>query len=405
MKDRQVAEPAVIETPSRMEPCLLSSPSYEVIDLVTELTRAAEALGSRLPRRPAENLADLVRIMNCYYSNLIEKHTTTPREIEQALDNQFDADESRRNLQIEARAHIRLQREIDRRYAAGSLPEPTSVDFINWLHASFYEGATDAMLVVRSGNREIRMTPGVMRNSAGEDVEVGRHIPPPSDRVAAFMDHFSERYRMTRLGVGGRIMAIPAAHHRFNFIHPFIDGNGRVSRLMAHAMALHAGIGAHGLWSVSRGLARGIESRTEYKLMMAHADTVRQGDLDGRGNLSERALTEFTIWFLRVCLDQVSFMTRIFELDTLASRLRAYVVERGLPTETIYLLEYALTHDDIPRGEVAAITRMRERTARNLLGAVTRDGILRSDTPKGPISLRFPVGSADILFPTLFGSA
>ena len=32
-------------------------------------------------------------------------------------------------------------------------------------------------------------------------------------------------------------MAIAAAHHRFNYIHPFPDGNGRVSRLMSHAMA------------------------------------------------------------------------------------------------------------------------------------------------------------------------
>jgi hypothetical protein len=43
-----------------------------------------------------------------------------------------------------------------------------------------------------------------------------------------------------------------------NYIHPFPDGNGRVSRLMSHAMALTAGIGGQGLWSVSRGLARGL---------------------------------------------------------------------------------------------------------------------------------------------------
>jgi len=397
-----MASTVSIETPSRMEPCLLSAPSYEVIDLVTELTRASEALGSRLPKRPAENLADLVRIMNCYYSNLIENHNTTPREIEHALEDRLDDDERRRNLQIEARAHIRLQREIDRMYSAGTLPEPASADFIRWLHASFYEGATDEMLVVKSGDREIRMTPGHMRLFPGEDVAVGAHIPPPSDRVGAFMEHFSERYQMKRLGVGGRIMAIPAAHHRFNFIHPFIDGNGRVSRLMGHAMALQAGIGAHGLWSISRGLARGLESRTEYKQMMAHADMVRQGDRDGRGNLSERALTEFTIWFLRVCLDQVTFMSSLFELDTLASRLRTYVDVRGLPPEARYLLDYALTHDEIPRGEVGAITRMRERTARNLLAEVTADGILRSDTPKGPVSLRFPIHAVEILFPMLF---
>jgi Fic family protein len=128
------------------------------------------------------------------------------------------------------------------------------------------------------------------------------------------MRHFESRYRFATIGKAGRIMAIAAAHHRLNFIHPFPDGNGRVSRLMSHAMGLSAGIGAHGLWSVSRGLARGLESRGEYKRMMDYADTPRQGDLDGRGNLSQRALNDFVLWFLRVCQDQVTFMSGLFDL-------------------------------------------------------------------------------------------
>ena len=106
------------------------------------------------------------------------------------------------------------------------------------------------------------------------------------------MTYFSEKYRFKNLRAGTRILAMASGHHSFNYIHPFPDGNGRVSRLMSHAMGLSAGIGAHGLWSISRGLARGIHSRSEYKTKMDYADTPRQGDLDGRGNLSERALTK-----------------------------------------------------------------------------------------------------------------
>ena len=154
-------------------------------------------------------------------------------------------------------------------------------------------------------------------------------------------------------------MAIAAAHHRFNYIHPFPDGNGRVSRLMSHAMAHLAGIGAHGLWSISRGLARGlaggVEGRGEYKRMMDHADMPRQGDLDGRGNLSQRALAEFVLWFLQVCLDQVKFMSELFALDTLATRLRVYV-ERSetLKPEAARLLEQALIRGQFERGEISA---------------------------------------------------
>ena len=119
-----------------------------------------------------------------------------------------------------------------------------------------------------------------------------------------------------------------AAHHRFNYIHPFPDGNGRVSRLVSHAMAWQADIAAHGLWSISRGLARGLDSRTEYKQMMDLADTPRQGDVDGRGNLSERALIEFVTWFLRVALDQVTFMSELFDLDNLIMHAQVF---RKLP--------------------------------------------------------------------------
>ena len=101
---------ATIEAPTRIEPCLLDETPAEIVDLVASLAGAAHRLGARLHPRSAESLAELVRVMNCYYSNLIEGHNTTPREIERALQNQLDTAEERRNLQIEARAHIRLQR-------------------------------------------------------------------------------------------------------------------------------------------------------------------------------------------------------------------------------------------------------------------------------------------------------
>lgn len=144
------------------------------------------------------------------------------------------------------------------------------------------------MLTITGVGREFTMTPGEWRSRPEHDVAVGRHQPPSSASVDDFMRHFAQRYRFEGIGRASRIMALAATHHRFNYIHPFPDGNGRVSRLMSHAMAWRADVAAHGLWSISRGLAHGLESRTEYKQMMDVADTPRQGDLDGRGNLSER---------------------------------------------------------------------------------------------------------------------
>ncbi len=396
---------ALPELPSRIEPALLGEASGDLLDLLAEIPAAAAALGSRLHPRTAASLADLVRVMNCYYSNLIEGKDTRPRDIERALGGDLDANEERRNLQLEARQHIRLQREIDRKFADGSLPEPASLAFIAHLHREFYRDAPDAMLRIAGAGRELRMVPGELRAKPEEDVAVGRHQPPASARVGDFMAHFEQRYAFPKLSPARRILAIPAAHHRFNFIHPFPDGNGRVSRLMSHAMALQAGIGAHGLWSISRGLARGLESRTEYKSMMDHADMPRQGDLDGRGNLSERALIDFSTWFLRVCLDQIRFMSGMFDLAGLADRLKAYAAMQGWRAEAGVLLAEVLHRGEIARGEAAGITALGERTVRGLLGTLVDHGVLGSDTPKGAVSLRFPVKALDVLFPRLFPEA
>jgi Fic family protein len=392
-----------LETATRIEPARIEEPSEAVSDVVAELSAASATLGRTLHPQTAANLADLVRIMNTYYSNLIEGHDTRPRDIARALVGELDQDENRRNLQIEAAAHVRVQAEVDRMAAEDRLPEPASMEFIRWLHREFYRDAPETMLRIRGEGREFLMQPGEWRSRSEHDVTVGRHAPPSSERVVDFMRYFERRYRFEGLGKAGRITASAAAHHRFNYIHPFPDGNGRVSRLMSHSMAHAAGIGAHGLWSISRGLARGLESRGEYKRMMDHADTPRQDDRDGRGNLSERALGEFVLWFLQVCLDQVTFMASLFELDRLERRLRALVEQsETLRPEAARLLDEALIRGSFERGEIGRITGLPERTARRVLNDVVGAGLLGSATPKGAVSLRFPSDALEILFPRLF---
>ena len=393
----------LIEGASRIEPARLEEAPEAIADVIASLSAAGAILGSALHPTTAANLATLVRIMNTYYSNVIEGHDTRPRDIERALAGNLDQDEGRRNLQLEAAAHVRVQAEIDRMAADDTLPEPASPEFIRELHRDFYRDAPEEMLRIRGASAEFIMEPGEWRSRPEHDVAVGRHIPPSSDRVDDFMRYFERRYRFADMGKAARIMAIAAAHHRLNYIHPFPDGNGRVSRLMSHAMALKAGIGAHGLWSVSRGMARGLESRTEYKRMMDYADTPRQGDLDGRGNLSQQALTEFSLWFLKVCLDQVTFMSGLFDLDNLARRLRIYV-ERSdtLKPEASRLLEEALIRGQFERGEASRITGLPERTARRVLNDVAEEGLLVSATPKGPVSVRFPSAALETLFPKLY---
>ena len=391
------------ESPARIEPARLEEPTTDIADVIAELAASSATLGKALHPRTAANLADLVRVMNTYYSNLIEGHNTRPGDIERALAGELDKDEGRRNLQLEAAAHVRVQREVDRMGNEGTLPPPASREFILWLHREFYRDAPEAVLLIKTDRAELRMEPGVWRTRPEEDVEVGRHVPPSSAHVADFMRYFEKRFQVQSMGRATQTMAIASAHHRFNYIHPFLDGNGRVSRLMSHAMAWSANIGSRGLWSISRGLARGLESRADYEQMMDRADSPREGDLDGRGNLSQKALQEFVLWFLRVCLDQTTFMSGLFELDRLAERFKTYVLRSpDLKPEAAALLQEALIRGQFERGEVGRITGLPERTARRVLNDVLQAGLLASETPKGAVSLRFPADALEDLFPRLY---
>jgi len=95
-------------------------------------------------------------------------------------------------------------------------------------------------------------------------------------------------------------------------------------------------------------------------------------------------------------------MGGLFDLDTLAGRLRRWVERSELKPEATRLLEEALIRGEFERGEASRITGLPERSARRVLNDVLTQGLLASDTPKGPVSLRFPANTLDTLFPRLF---
>src|SRR6266498_3260355 len=110
------------ESVTLMGPMLLSEDSRHrgpLTDLAIELASRCAGLHRSLPPGVRGALADLVRAMNCYYSNLIEGHDTHPVDIERALKNDYSNDPHKRDLQLEAKAHIRVQQWIDTGGLAG----------------------------------------------------------------------------------------------------------------------------------------------------------------------------------------------------------------------------------------------------------------------------------------------
>lgn len=387
------------ESVGLMEPLVVSEGSKhrtELTDLAIDLAARAAGFRRSLPGGVLAALADLVRSMNCYYSNLIEGHDTHPVDIERALKNDYSGEPKKRNLQLEARAHIAVQRWIDR---GGLEGRATSRAGICEIHRRFEELLPEELLQIENpetGER-IEVVPGVLRD---RDVKVGRHIPVSPGAVSRFMERFESAYG--DLGRTDRILAAAAAHHRLLWIHPFLDGNGRVARLMSHAILLEV-LDTGGIWSIARGLAR---NEGEYKAQLMACDAVRRNDRDGRGHLSEEALAAFTRFFLTTCIDQVTFMEGLVRPERLRHRILIWAEEEiradALPPKSGGILEAVLYRGELPRGEAASLLGVGERQARRITSTLLDREVLVSESSRAPLRLAFPASLASRWMPGLF---
>ncbi|MBA2654659.1 MAG: Fic family protein [Gammaproteobacteria bacterium] len=382
-----------------MEPLLIAESSphrKKLTDLVMELASKSAAFKSSLPSPIRISLATLVRGMNCYYSNLIEGHDIHPIAIEQALQGHYSNDIKKRNLQLEAKAHILVQEWIDNGGIQGSLFSKAT---IRQIHTEFCSLLPEDLLWIENPTtkKKIQVVPGQLRQ---QDVIVANHIAISPGAVDRFLSYSENIYH--RLGKAETVLALAAAHHRLLWIHPFLDGNGRVARLQSYAITLQL-LDSCGLWSIARGLAQNV---SEYKSHLANCDLRRRNDLDGRGNLSQEALIDFTYFFLRTCIDQINFMEKLMQPDNLRARILVWAKEEvslgNLPSQSIQILDAILYRGEISRGEISGILNITDRHARRITSSLIDKGILTSATPRAALKLAFPATLASRLLPGLF---
>ena len=387
------------ETTALMEPLLISETARNragLPDLALELARQSAGFRRSLPPGLLESLATLVRTMNCYYSNIIEGHATHPIDIERALNNDYSREPKKRDLQLEAKAHVTVQQWID----AGSLKgRVVDAESIREIHRRFCELLPAELLVVDNPDTKdmAKVVPGELRM---RDVKVGQHVAISPGAVPRFLNRYQQVYGS--LGIVDSVIAAAAAHHRLVWIHPFVDGNGRVARLLSHAMLLET-LDTGAVWSVARGLAR---SEGSYQSHLAACDQKRRNDLDGRGNLSEGNLAAFTQFFLTTCIDQVTFMESLIQPDRLRARILLWAEEEirldHLPQKSGAILEAVLYRGELPRADAAGIVGTGERQARRIASALMDQKVLLSDSTRAPLRLAFPAALASRWMPGLF---
>ena len=388
------------DAPHQFEPLLPAPAKQEpLLAKAHDLARAATQLAG-LP--VAGELRQLLRGMNSYYTNRIEGQHTRPLEIEQALASNFSANKELATRQRLAIAHIDAEAAIEQRYCGESgarqLYAAAAVRDIHW---ELFSRLPPEDLVTGEGESVV---PGELRQ---REVQVGRHIAPAHGSLPALLERWGQFYGAIRRGEAA-LLALAAAHQRLGWVHPFIDGNGRVMRLHSHAVLSALGY-TNGLWSPLRGFARSVDL---YYARLADADSPRRGDLDGRGNLSELGLVAWIDYVLDVCLDQVGFMGGLLDISAMERRIAACLTfeeesqRSGVRREALRPLHYLfLTGGELERGEFKTMTGLGERTAVSALSALIRRGLLKSDTPQGKVRFALPLHALRFYFPALWPEA
>ena len=384
-----------------MEPLLPENVGAESPALALALIRGAERLRAPLHPITRAGVADLVRSMNSYYSNLIEGHRTKPTDIDAALRKDFSTNPAQRSLQIQHLAHIEVQAEMEARLRQMPAGEICSVEFLCWLHEGFYRRLPEEFRELEDEKATVHeVQPGKLRES---EVSVGRHMAPASKQLRPFLERFAAFYGPLVTTNPDSLVAAACAHHRLTWIHPFLDGNGRVARLFTQAWFVKAGIDSEGLWTISRGLAR---RKAAYQAALANADAKRVNDYDGRGYLSQRYLGEFCAFFLGAAVDQVQFMHELLALDAMLNRIAGYAERRESAQElrrgSALVLRELFLRGEIARGDVGRIVGASPRTGQKVAAELLARRLVTSSSPKGPLRLGFPSDAAGSYFPNLY---
>lgn len=383
------------DSPHQFEPLIPSVIPLAMTEKAGDIARLSIRLGATAHPSALAAVRELVRSMNSYYSNRIEGQGTHPHHIDRALRQEFSEKPDVARLQRVALAHIDAERELEEQVKLGASAKSSA--FLTLAHQALYQRLAAEDRVTEDGQL---IVPGLWRTV---DVSVGRHVPPRADTLPRFMARMDQVYDKT-MSWDALLIAVACAHQRAAWVHPFLDGNGRAIRLQTHCALWSL---SEGMWSPSRGLSR---AQDEYYVRLHNADMPRRGDLDGRGNLSAAGLLEWIDFFLDICHDQVSFMSRMLDLDGMKQRIAALIIfratqDKAIRQEAILPLHHVFAAGPLMRREFTQLTGLGERTARSLLSRLLATGLLVSDSASGPVRFALPLDSLQFLLPELYPEA
>ena len=392
--------------PEAMEPLFPEDPSGTIEAIATNLLEKIAALNASTNAITRAAIAQFLAPVSGYYAAVLEDDNIRPLSVVKAQNGQFEKDKETASAQLKLLAEKMVEDRIKTLLANPDNEEiPAAAGFLKSVHEQFFTSLQSLATA-----HEIPLTGSEQQagNYRLEDLRFGKGMSPYFGSLPFFMSEFENAYDPASKANKSkirRIINIAVAHHRLLWIQPFANENQRVVRLYAEACLHFEHLNPHGLWSLSRGLAR---NKSTFIEKMENAGLKRLNAMDGRGNLSNKHLIEFCIFYLNTALGQVKFMLRMLDTDGMVKRISNFVdlmVSRNnMRSEAKYILTDVFLKGKISKPDAMRITGTSDKTLKLItddliekqLLVAKKEGILMM------YYVAYPLVYAPLLFPGLF---
>lgn len=208
---------------------------------------------------------------------------------------------------------------------------PLSEHLLRGLHATTVEGLD------HEGDR----TPGAYR-SGPVQIAQAAHLPPDALLVPEYMNElvsFINRPDPPKYD----LMKVALAHHRFAWIHPFSNGNGRVVRLLTYALLIKYGFRVHEAGRLLNPAAVFCADRNVYYAKLGEADAG-----------TEEGLENWCIYVLSGVRDELDKINRLADYKHLQARVLLPAVAHARERQLVTAREEAVLAATIKAGTVKA---------------------------------------------------
>ena len=283
-----------------------------LVDVVTELEHLRRLrLGGSTPASVFYQLKHIFHMLESLGSARIEgNHTTLADYVESRL----EATPTKPSDQLREMTNIEeAMSYIEEHFEPG---QDVTEHFVRELHA----------LTVQGLEREGDDTPGAYRQKQVQ-ISQSEHLPPEAVSVPQYMAElmqFINRQDSAKYD----LMKVALAHHRFAWIHPFGNGNGRVVRLLTYALLIKYGFNVKAGGRVLNPTAVFCNDRNKYYAMLSKADA---GTHEGR--------EEWCVYVLSGMRDELRKVDRLTDATFLIERILKPALRYARERELVTLVE------------------------------------------------------------------